>query len=313
MSEPAPILVIVGPTAAGKTGLAMAVCERIGGEIVSADSVQVYRGLDIGSAKPTAAEQARVPHHCVDLLEPTERMDAASWVDVADEAIASLRARGRVPVVCGGTGLYVRALLHGLTELPPADVRIRAAVRAEMDARGPAALHRELERVDPELAAKLTAGDRQRIGRGLEVFRQTGRPLSAHQAAHGFDLQRHAARVVGVWPEREVLHRRIAVRARRMLGDGLVEEVAALLARGVPPDAPGLWTLGYREVVAHLRGDLPPRDLADAIAAGHRRYAKRQLTWFRGISTREDALEHVGLDADGLVERLAEMASPSGP
>ncbi|MGM0576970.1 MAG: tRNA (adenosine(37)-N6)-dimethylallyltransferase MiaA [Myxococcota bacterium] len=298
------LLVVVGPTAAGKTALAMAVCERLGGEIVSADSVQVYRGLDIGSAKPTAEEQARVPHHAIDLVEPTERMDAATWCEAADAAIADVLSRGRVPVVCGGTGLYVRVLLHGLSPIPDIREDVKAAVRAEIEARGPEALHAGLAEVDPEAAAKLHPRDRQRIGRALEVWRQTGRPLSEWQAEHRFAPRRYDARVVGLWPERDVLHRRITARAERMVEAGLVEEVADLLVRGVPPGAPGLRTLGYREVVGYLHEEMSLRDLPAAIARGHRRYARRQLTWFRGITRREDDLEHVEPDTPGLVDRL---------
>ncbi len=309
----APLLVLVGPTAAGKSAVALAVAEAVGGEIVSADSVQVYRGVDLGSAKPTAAEQARVRHHCIDLADPTEQLDAATWAAAADAAIADARARGRVPIVCGGTGLYVRALLHGLTDLPDPPPDVRDAVRADLAARGPAALHAELAAVDPQAAARVPPTDPQRITRALEVYRATGRPLSAWQADHGFRPRRYDAHVVGLWPDRDVLRARIYARARAMLASGWPDEVRALLARGVPPDAPPLRALGYREVVAHVLGHLPAADLPDAVARGHWQYARRQLTWFRGITTREDALVHHEPGAPDLVARLSRTASEPAP
>lgn len=285
-----PILVLVGPTAAGKSELALALAEDAGGEIVSADSVQVYRGLDIGSAKPTAAERARVPHHALDLISPEERIDAARWAEVADAAIAV--ASGPV-LVAGGTGLYVRALLHGLSPAPATEPPIRAAVAEELRSLGPEALHASLRAVDPEAAARIPPTDPQRLTRALEVFRQTGRPLSAWQADHGFSPRRHDARVVGLWPDRVVLAARIASRVDAMLRRGWVEEVEALLSTGVPPDAPGLRTLGYRDVVRRLRGEVSAADLPAVLATAHRRYAKRQLTWFRGVTAKDDPFLHL--------------------
>lgn len=293
MTDAPPLLVLVGPTAAGKSAAAMAACEALGGEIVSADSGQVYRGLDIGSAKPTAAERARIRHHGIDLAAPEEQVDAATWCDAADRAIADVRERGRIPLVCGGTGLYVRVLLHGLSPIPPVDAGVRAAVREELAARGPLALHAELAAVDPEVAARVAPTDPQRIGRALEVWRQTGKALGQWQREHAFRPRRYQARVFGLWPEREVLHRRIEERVGVMLRAGWVAEVERLLAAGVPPDAPGLRTLGYRDIVTHLAGGLSAGELPARIATQHRRYARRQLTWFRGVTTREDQLERL--------------------
>lgn len=303
----APLLVIVGPTAAGKTAAAMAVCERVGGEIVSADSVQVYRGLDIGSAKPTPEERARVPHHGLDLIEPIQRLDAAAWSARADDAIADIRSRGKVPVVCGGTGLYVRALLHGLVPIPDIDAEIRAAVRAEVAERGPEAMHQELEAVDPEAAERIAPRDGQRIGRALEVWRATGRALTDWQTEHRFRAQRHEARVVGLWPERDVLYHRIDRRVVAMLDAGWFTEVRELLESGVPPDAPGFQTMGYRDVVACVRGELDAAVMKAKIAQSHRRYARRQLVWFRGVSTREDRLAHHAPDDSGLIDSLVKL------
>jgi len=280
---PVPLMVIVGPTGAGKTALALERAARLGGEIVSADSVQVYVGLDIGSAKPTPEERALVRHWAIDLWSPTEQANAGAWVAVAEAAIADIVARGRLPIVCGGTGLYVRALLEGLADIPPVPEAIQRQVRQRLAEEGPRALHAELAAVDPETARRLAPGDSQRIARALEVHRATGEPIARFQERHRTQrAARYAAYMTGVFPPREVLERRIAARARRMLDAGLVEEVRALLAAGTPPEAPGLVTLGYREVVAHLVSrPLSADALAEALTLAHRRYAKRQLTWWR--------------------------------
>lgn len=282
-----PLLVVVGPTAAGKTALALRWAERLGTEIVSADSVQIFKGLDIGSAKPGPEELARVRHHAVSLLEPTERPSAGSWVEHVRPILAALHREGRVPIVCGGTGLYVRALLDGLAEVPPVPSAVRERVQARLGAEGPASLHRALALVDPEAASRIAPSDPQRITRALEVFEATGRPLSAWQreTTRPGDYQ---ARVVGLLPELKgglesagpgSLMARIADRARRMLDEGLVDEVEGLLER-YPEDCPGLSTLGYREVVEVVRGRAPMGGLEERLARAHRAYAKRQLTWF---------------------------------
>ena len=298
------MLVIVGPTAAGKTAIAMAVCERVDGEIISADSVQVYRGLDIGSAKPSMEERARVPHHCLDLIEPSQRLDAAAWAAAADDAIADIRGRGKVPIVCGGSGLYVRALLHGLVPIPDIEPEIRQAVRAQLSERGPEAMHRELEGVDPGAAERIAPRDGQRITRALEVWQSTGRALTDWQEEHRFASKRHAAHVVGLWPERELLYHRINRRVVAMLDAGWFSEVRELLQSGIAPAAPGLQTMGYRDVVACVRGERDPGVMKKQVAQSHRRYARRQLVWFRGVSAREDRLVHHDPDEVGLIDAL---------
>jgi tRNA dimethylallyltransferase len=304
MADAPTLLCLVGPTAAGKSAIAIEVAGRLGGEIVSVDSVQAYRGLDIGSSKPTAAERTRVPHHGLDLCEPTEVLDAARWVQHAGEAIAGIAGRGRVPVLVGGTGLYLRALLRGLGEVPAIDPEVRAGVRREVAERGPQALHRELAGLDPDAAARIAPTDPQRIGRALEVVRQTGRPLSAIQAAHGFRARRYPAVVIGLWPPAEVLRERIAARARSMLDSGWIDEVGGLIRAGVPTDRGPLTALGYREVVHHVEGRLAREDLTEAVARAHRRYAKRQLVWFRGISSREEGLVHLDPRDPGVVDEI---------
>ena len=303
----APLLVIVGPTAAGKTAVAMALCERFGAEIVSADSVQVYRGLDIGSAKPTPEERARVPHHGLDLIDPTEQLDAAAWARYADDAIGDIRRRGKLPIVCGGTGLYVRALLRGLIPIPEIPEALRADVRREVQAKGPEAMHESLKKVDSEAAERIAPRDKQRIARALEVWRATGKALSAWQAEHRFASRRYPARVVGIWPEREVLYARINRRVEAMLEAGWCDEVRGLIAEGMPLDAPGLQTMGYRDICAHLKGDLDAEALWERIAQSHRRYARRQLVWFRGVTTREESLVHYPSEAPDLIDALGRL------
>jgi len=280
---PARLVLVVGPTASGKTALAIALAEALGGEIVNADSVQVYRGLDIGSCKPTPEERARVPHHLVDVLDPDDPCDAGRFVRLADDAIADIRARGRRPLVVGGTGLWFRALVHGLAPVPAVQPAVRERLRAELDRLGPEGLHARLRAIDAEAAARISPRDPQRITRALEVFEAAGQPLSALQAAHRFAERRYDALVLAVdWP-REALYERIDRRVARMMAAGFLAEVDALLARGLSPDLRPLRSLGYAELLAHRRGAWPLDEAVARIAQGHRRYAKRQLTWFRGV------------------------------
>lgn len=276
-----PLLAVVGPTASGKSGLALALSELAGGELVTVDSAQVFRGLDVGTAKPTLAERAAVPHHLIDVIEPTAQWSAAEFAREAEVVIAGVRARGRVPILCGGTGLWLRALTHGIFQAPDIDPDLRAAVRRELEERGPHALHAELSRVDPVAAARIAPNDPQRIGRALEVYRQVGTPISTLQAEHGFREVRH--RLVAVelhWPK-DQLAARIEARARGMYAGGLVEETQAALSRGVPRDAPGLSIIGYRDAVRLCLGELPRDEALLATIVATRQYAKRQRNWFR--------------------------------
>lgn len=275
------IVCLVGPTASGKSSLALELAAHLGGEIVSADSRQVYRGLDIGTAKPTRAERAQVPHHLLDVVNPTEAFDAARFRSAAAAALAAIQARGRPALVVGGTGLYVRVLLRGLCPAPPRVPRLRGVLADIAAERGAPALHRGLVAVDPVTAARVHPHDVVRIVRALEVALASGRRLSDWQAAHGFAERPYDALVIGLERPVAELDARIASRARAMFAAGFVDEVRALRARGVPADAPGLRTVGYRELLA---GD-PGGDEAAALAAvmrATRRFAKRQRTWFRG-------------------------------
>lgn len=280
-SPPVPLWVVVGPTASGKTALACDLAEVQGGEIVGADSVQIYRRFDLGSGKPSAEERQRVPHHLVDAIEPTEPMDAARYATLADARIEEIRARGRVPIVVGGTFLWIRALLHGLAPAPPADpeVRARHAVRAE--AEGRAALHAELARLDPESAVRLAPNDLLRVSRALEVVELTGRPLSAWHAEHRFAADRHPARLVGIAVSPEELTRRIGARVRGFLAAGWVDEVRALRAAGLG-GARAMGSVGYRQISEALdRGPLDEATLAEEITRATRIFARRQRTWLR--------------------------------
>jgi tRNA dimethylallyltransferase len=270
------VLVIAGATAVGKSELALACCQVLGGEVISADSATVYRGLDIGSGKPTLAERRAVPHHCLDVRDPGQPFSVAEYRVLAEAAIAACAARGRVPVLAGGTGLYIRQVLDAprLPEVPP-----DPALRAELAARPAHELHAALAKVDPVAAARIDPRNVRRVIRALEVYRATGRPISAHWAESG-PLRRPSCLVVLDRPQ-EVLRRRIAARAERMLAAGLVAEVRGLLTAGVPVDAQALQALGYRQTVQWLASAAPLSALREAIVAATAAYARRQRTWFR--------------------------------
>ncbi|HEY1554942.1 MAG TPA: tRNA (adenosine(37)-N6)-dimethylallyltransferase MiaA [Kofleriaceae bacterium] len=276
------LVVIVGPTGAGKTRLAIAIAERVGGEVVSCDSQQVYAGMDIGTGKATAAERAHIPHHLLDVVEPDEEMTAVRFVALADAALAAVAARGRAAIVCGGTGLYVRALLLGLFEGPPAD----AELRAQLELLASDALRTELERVDPLAARKIERNDRKRTIRALEVFRLTGEPMSAHQARHDHRTTppRYEARTIGLAPPRDELYRAIDARVDAMIEAGLEAEVAALRARGFRPPLRSQQAIGYAELHGVLDGQLDRVRAIELIKRNSRHYARRQVAWYRGDS-----------------------------
>ena len=280
MSRPR-VVCLVGPTAAGKTALALALAEQLGGEIVSADSRLVYRRLDIGTAKPTRAEQQRVRHHCLDLVEPTESFDVARYRAAAAAAIADVTARGRVPLVVGGTGLWVRALLRGLCPAPPRVPALRAELDAVAARDGSGALHARLSTLDPVSAARLHPHDRVRIVRAIEVAIASGQPLSAWQTAHRFSEAPFDVFCAGLATEPGVLADRIAARVDDMLARGWLGEVAALVADGLTDDAPAWQTLGYRELRSVTRGDLTLAEATVVIRRATLRFAARQRTWFR--------------------------------
>lgn len=274
------LLVVVGPTASGKTELAIELAERFGGEVVGADSIQVYRHFDVGSGKPTASERERVRHHLVDVLDPLESVDARTFSSLADAAIADIRQRSRVPIVSGGTFLWIKALVQGLTPAAPADPAIRARHKALAEAMGRAALHARLAEVDPASAQRLAPNDLVRVSRALEVFELSGRPMSAWHAEHGFRDARHRYRLIGAAQSHEVLDARIEARVRAWLAMGWLDEVRGLMARGYG-GARAMGSVGYKEVRAHLAGELPGAELSTAIVRSTRVFARRQRTWLR--------------------------------
>jgi tRNA dimethylallyltransferase len=282
-----PLVVVVGPTAAGKSDLAVEIAAALDAEVISADSVQVYRGFDIGTGKLSTAEMQGVPHHLMDVVDPDEPFSAAHFVELADEAAAGIAARGRRVVVAGGTGLYVRALVRGLFQAPPASEEIRRRHREEAADLGVPALHRRLAAEDPEAADRIHENDLVRISRALEVLEQTGRTISDLQREHRELPPRYpAALMLGLAPDRPTLRDRIERRVHAMMEAGWLEETRALMARGYGEARP-MGSLGYRQLSAHLRGEL---DLAEAVrqtVRDTRRFARRQLTWFKeepGIS-----------------------------
>lgn len=277
------LVCVVGPTATGKTALAVDLCRRWGAELVGADASQVYRGLDIGTGKAMPAELEGVRHHLIDVVDPDAPFDAAAYLRLADAAIADIAARGRRVVVCGGTGLYLRALLHGLCAAPPISDEVRAALQARLEAGDVRTLHRELAAVDPEAAAAIQPNDRQRIERALGVWLTTGQPLSTWQSAHGFGEQRYGACLIGLDLPREALNARIEARVRAMFRAGFVDEVRRLVAAGHEPALRSMSALGYRYVAQHLAGELSEAEALEQTIIATRRYAKRQRTWFRKV------------------------------
>jgi tRNA dimethylallyltransferase len=272
------LLCVVGPTASGKSALALRLAEQLGGEIVSADSMQIYRGFDIGTGKPTRSERELVPHHLVDVADPLESWDAARWAEEAARCVEDVQARGRLPIVCGGSFLWVRALLYGLAEAPRAEEAVRERHREWAEREGRAALHTRLGEVDPQRAAQLAPNDFVRVSRALEVFELTGRPMSELQAAHGFREPRYAARLVGVQRERAEQDSLIAARVSGMLEAGWAEEVRALAARGFA-ESRVMQSVGYRQVYAAVSAGQAPD--ADEIVRATRVFARRQRTWLR--------------------------------
>ncbi len=279
---PSALLAIVGPTASGKSDLAMSLAERTDGEIVSVDSVQIYRGFDIGSGKPTPEERARVPQHGIDIVDPLDRIDAARFAELARAAIDDVRARGKRPIVCGGTYLWMKALLFGLADAPPASEEIRARHRAVVEAEGRAALHAKLALVDPTIAERLHPNDLVRVSRALEVYELTSEPMSAWQARHGFATPKLDARLLALAVDPEELTRRIAARVHRFMLAGWIDEVRALREAGFE-SARAMGSVGYREILHDLsrpEGEhRAPGDLEAEIVRATRVFARRQRTW----------------------------------
>jgi tRNA dimethylallyltransferase len=282
MTEPLwPILVVAGATGTGKTSVAIELARHFGGELVGADSVQVYRGFDIGAAKPTASELGDVRHHLIDVFDPDQDVDAMTFAKLADTAIGEIRGRGHLPIIVGGTGLWIRALVRGLVAVPPVDPALRSRLETAARNEGAAALHTKLTEVDPLAAELIHPNDALRIVRALEVYEQTGTALGALRAAHALGAPRYQAMFVVLEMDRSLHEALIERRAEQMLGAGWVDEVRALRERWGDQVRP-LGSVGYRDVLAHLRDGISLDETLRRVRKSTRVYARRQRTWFKG-------------------------------
>jgi tRNA dimethylallyltransferase len=275
------IVVVAGPTASGKTALGLRLAEKFNGEIVSADSIQVYRYMDIGSAKPSPEERSRVPHHMIDIRDPDEDFSAGDYLREARRCVDDILSRGRVPIVVGGTGLYIKTLLHGLVGAPSSSADIRIGLKAEEEQFGPGTLYEKLVALDPEAAHNIGRENFPRIVRALEVIALTGRKMSEFQANHGFRECPYVHLLACLDIERTVLYERIDKRVDSMVKEGLIEEVRNLYSRGYSRDLKALQSLGYRHAAMILSGEMDRNEAIRLMKRDTRRYAKRQLTWFR--------------------------------
>ena len=306
-----PIVVIVGPTAVGKTAIAIEVAECLATEIVGADSAQMYRFMDIGTGKPSARDRARVPHHMVDILDPDERFSAADFAAKARSIIDALKARGRVPLVVGGSGLYIRGIMQGFFPAEGADWALRQELKEEAVVHGVEHLHRELANVDPEAAAKIHPRDLRRVVRALEVCRRSRQPISVLQRSTS--SRGYPGVVIGLYRERTELYRRIQERVDAMMAAGWLEEVRGLKARGYKADLLAMQAIGYRQLFAHLEGRTGLADAVQEIKRDTRRYAKRQLTWFRHMEgVRWVDLSLLGTTAEAVRTVMRIVAAPPG-
>jgi tRNA dimethylallyltransferase len=300
-----PEVVLAGPTAVGKSEIALLLAERIGGEIVSVDSMQVYRGLDIGTAKPSDIERARVPHHLIDVADLSEPFDAAQFVRLASAAVAGVRSRGRVPILCGGTGLYFKAFLEGLGTTPAAD----PTLRAELESLPLEQLLRELAKGDPLTFEHIDRCNPRRVIRAVEVIRLTGKPFSQQRAEWASRAKSPGVGSFGLMRAAADLHCRINNRVEEMFHRGLVTETRQLLERGFEQSPAPMQALGYRQVVEHLRGERTLADTVELVKLRTRQFAKRQMTWFRGqLSLNWLDLSHA--EPAAVVEQIAREIQP---
>ncbi|MFZ0828713.1 MAG: tRNA (adenosine(37)-N6)-dimethylallyltransferase MiaA [Verrucomicrobiia bacterium] len=304
MAQPGLPILIAGPTATGKSEIALHLAVQVGGEIISADSMQVYRGLDIGTAKPSSADRARVPHHLIDILSLAESFDAAQFARLAHRTVAEIQSRGRVPILCGGTGLYFRAFLEGLGEAPPAD----ATLRAELEALPLETLLAELRERDPVTCEKIDQKNPRRVVRALEVIRLTGKPFSAQRAEWKTEsrIQNPESRYFCLTRSNSDLHARINARVDSMFQRGLMDETRKLLKRGLAENKTAMQAIGYRQAVEHLRGERSLAETIELVKIRTRQFAKRQLTWFRPQKHAEWIELQPAESAEAVVEWLVE-------
>jgi tRNA dimethylallyltransferase len=303
MSEAKPkIVVVAGPTASGKTAVGIKLAQMFNGEIVSADSIQVYRHMDVGSAKPTAEELALVRHHMIDIRDPDEEFTAGDYVRESRECVKNIVQRGKIPLVVGGTGLYIRCLLGGIVDLPPAQPLLRARLQQEEVTGGAGILFARLEEIDPETALRIDPRNLSRVIRALEVFSVTGKPLSALAGEHAFDDRPYRPLFICLAPERQCLYERIDNRVDCMIKGGLLEEVTELSERGYSRELKSMQALGYRHAHMVVSGEMDREDAVRLMKRDTRRYAKRQLTWFRAepevLWCDPEEIEGIGLKVD---------------
>jgi len=297
-----PLIVVAGPTASRKSELAIGLATQLSGELVCCDSIQLVHGFRIGAAGPTDEQLACVPHHLFGVMDPMDPTDAGKYTRLADQAIAEIRERGNVPIVVGGTGLYLRALTEGLASIPSIEAGHRERLQKELEAMGPEKLFERLQALDGPLAARIEGGARntQRVLRGLEVVEATGLRLSDLHDSHSKQEPRYSCEILMPWFENHVLSDRIALRVDQMMAMGFLDEVRTLLRRGVPASCRPMQSLGYRELIRSLDGVCSLEQAVEDIKKGHRRYAKRQRTWFRNQAN--------GIQLDGAAEDLVSQA-----
>jgi tRNA dimethylallyltransferase len=312
-----PLLVIVGPTASGKSTLGVWLAERLGGEVIACDSTQLYRGFDIGTAKPTLQERRKIPHHLLDVLDGLQESTAGGYRELAIQVLDDLRVRKKLPILSVGTGLYLRALLEGLADVPQRSEELRARLWAGVEEHPPGYLHRVLKRLDPESAKKIMPTDEQKLIRAIEVCLLMKKPLSEVHRSGRKPLVGWRAIKIGLMPAREALYARVHARTDAMLSQGWLEEVRALLEKGMTENAKGFDFIGYRELRKALRGEMTLEDARAAIHQATRRYAKRQMTWFRrekgvnwlsgfgdDVKIQEQALESVRREMTAVISGL---------
>jgi tRNA dimethylallyltransferase len=274
------VFFLVGPTGVGKSGAALELARALKTEILCADSRQVYRGMDIGTAKPTSEERREIPHHLLDLVEPDERFSAGRFVREAEPILRRLLEKGRTPIVAGGTGLYIRALLHGLWEGPEADWELRGTLYEAERREGAGTLHRRLKEIDPEAARAIRPQDRAKLVRAIEVYEKTGWPISDHHREHRFSETPYEAVLIGLRRSRPDLYWRIESRVDQMIADGLIEEVRGLMGKGYSAELPAMKGLGYRQMIGYINGEYDRNEAVRRLKRDTKRYAKRQFTWF---------------------------------
>ena len=298
-AEKPKVIIICGPTGIGKTSVAIKIAEAVNGEIISADSMQIYRHMDIGTAKPTPAEQDRARHHMIDIVNPDEHFDAALFSGIAHDKVLNLDARRIVPIVAGGTGLYIKALIHGLFGADPADPDIRTKLKGEVDAHGAGFLYERLAESDPDAVGRIHPNDTYRIIRALELTEATGKTISKHHGKHRFADKRFTVLKIGLQMEREALYDRINQRVDVMIEKGLVDEVSGLLERGYSQDLKSMKSIGYRHMVDFIKGRVSIDETIRTLKRDTRRYAKRQMTWFNAdpeiVWTKPDQVEDIML------------------